>query len=1202
MQLLREPAKAPFTSSGLVELARHFTSDIYPMARLLSEAVKGVNLLFTKVGSVLNILLAPYELLTKYSLNFALKASKPSEFVEAPIEVYHESEFIEEAEEVNDDEGDQNYDEEEDEDLDHEEEEESLQNEDESAESSENADNQLPIDEEIVIESWNTDFLADDLEEEEEEFPRRNLGILPHDVIMQERALLEQDVPQPYLNYRNIFRDEENVPGGLPWREFESDDIIQVLLQRSRNHQRQEPLPEVIFPRVFPDAAEHIQRLTIELSELAIEELLQEDSPDSEESPANILNVPEEGQILGRENEEAKSSSSEIHPPGLIEEEQQPNVPEGIDPSFLEALPDDIRNELLAQYRPARSESANDEFLQALPPEIRNEIINQQHPPQRPAQEMDNATFVASLTTDLRREVLMTATEEFLNTLPPDLVAEARILQERVNHRDQYLIGRQPPVLKKKSHIEEDKTIAAIVSDEKLSNSLQPADDSLLELLLKGLYLSVSINRDVLSSVMLNLSVQPINRSKIIDGLVSLLLLQESAGEFPPKQLYGSEIFLENYSKVHALVSIRIIDILQHLATCNPKVSSDMLAPIKYRLPLIKNIRNEETQGFQDLISLMDYTLFRTSTSHLTPLVALISTISSKLGGKIPSLDQLAVNRLCSLLSFESLNDATVKNIVEMVTKLSEIEDNKEKVAKALKFELKLIGEEVLVTLNKQGTSINGIKEIQLLRLCKVITGVTGISDDIDFLWKPLTDVLNSITERETQLASTTNPVLNKLLPLIESFFISHYDRANNPTFRQFTEKNGRVINLLIRQNPNLLHDTFNSLILKFSILLDFENKRVYFKTALREIRQDRGHDSIRLHVRRSEIFMDSFHQLKVKSPAEMLGKLRVQFVGEDGLDAGGLTREWYGVLSREMFNPNYALFIPSANGVSFQPNSMSSINSEHIQFFKFVGRIIGKALCDGFQLDVYFTRSFYKHILGQEVTYQDMEDLDVDFYKSLKALMEINLNESELHEYYFAYEEEEFGKLQVKELIPDGKSKRVTEENKIDYIKLLCHMKMTKNIQTQIEAFKAGFHELVPAELISIFDSKELELLISGLPNIELDDLQNNTDYHNYTKDSPVIVWLWEILEEFSREERAEFIQFVTGSSKVPLEGFKALPGMGGFQKFQIHKSFASTDRLPSAHTCMNQLDLPEYPSKEKLRQRLKYAISEGKEGFGFV
>mmetsp|Transcript_23998 Transcript_23998/g.23750 ORF Transcript_23998/g.23750 Transcript_23998/m.23750 type:complete len:303 (+) Transcript_23998:1891-2799(+) len=302
------------------------------------------------------------------------------------------------------------------------------------------------------------------------------------------------------------------------------------------------------------------------------------------------------------------------------------------------------------------------------------------------------------------------------------------------------------------------------------------------------------------------------------------------------------------------------------------------------------------------------------------------------------------------------------------------------------------------------------------------------------------------------------------------------------------------------------------------------------------------------------------------------------------------------------MFNPNYALFIPSANGVLFQPNPLSYVNAEHLQFFKFVGRIIGKALCDGYALDVYFTRSFYKHILGQEVNYQDMEDIDPEFYKNLKYLLDISLTENEFHEYYFAYEEEEFGKLIIKELIPNGAQIRVTEDNKMEYIKLLCSMKTTKNIEEQINAFLEGFYEMVPKELIGIFDSKELELLISGLPDIDLEDLRANTEYHNYTRDSQVIRWLWEVLYEFSQEERAEFLQFVTGSSKVPLEGFKALAGMSGPQKFQIHKSFTTVDRLPTAHTCMNQLDLPEYTSKDMVYSRIKLAISEGKEGFGFM
>ena len=225
----------------------------------------------------------------------------------------------------------------------------------------------------------------------------------------------------------------------------------------------------------------------------------------------------------------------------------------------------------------------------------------------------------------------MTANEEFLSTFPPDLVAEARLLQERVMHRDNYLLRRQPQVQRKKPLLEEDKIIAGIVNDERLSSGLVQVEDSLLEVLLKGLYLSVPINREIYSSLLLNLTAQQANRQKILDGLVSLLIHLDGSGDFPPHHLYGSDNFLENYNKVYAIVSVRIIDVLQYLFTSNPKVSMDLVNLARCRVPLIRGMRPEETQGFQDLISLMDQQLFRTSTSHLTPLVTLISLGESAL-------------------------------------------------------------------------------------------------------------------------------------------------------------------------------------------------------------------------------------------------------------------------------------------------------------------------------------------------------------------------------------------------------------------------------------------------------------------------------------------------------------------------------------------------------------------------------------------
>ena len=125
------------------------------------------------------------------------------------------------------------------------------------------------------------------------------------------------------------------------------------------------------------------------------------------------------------------------------------------------------------------------------------------------------------------------------------------------------------------------------------------------------------------------------------------------------------------------------------------------------------------------------------------------------------------------------------------------------------------------------------------------------------------------------------------------------------------------------------------------------------------------------------------------------------------------------------------------------------------------------------------------------------------------------------------------------------------------------------------------------------------LELIISGTPDYDMVDLKQNTEYQGYFASSKVIQWFWEIVHEFSKEDKARLIQFVTGTSKVPLEGFKGLQGVSGPQKFQIVKAY-NTELLPCAHTCFNSLDLPDYQSKKELQEKLLIAIREGA-GFGF-
>ena len=175
-----------------------------------------------------------------------------------------------------------------------------------------------------------------------------------------------------------------------------------------------------------------------------------------------------------------------------------------------------------------------------------------------------------------------------------------------------------------------------------------------------------------------------------------------------------------------------------------------------------------------------------------------------------------------------------------------------------------------------------------------------------------------------------------------------------------------------------------------------------------------------------------------------------------------------------------------------------------------------------------------------------------------------------------------------------------MTNENKHEYVKLIVENRLTTAIKDQLHAFLAGFHDIIPRDLVEIFSEKELELLISGVPDIDIDDWKNNTDYRGYSSTSPQVQWFWRTVRSLDQEERAKLLQFTTGTSKVPLEGFAHLQGIGGKQKFQIHKDFGKVDRLPSAHTCFNQLDLPMYETYEQLKERILVAITEGATGFG--
>jgi E3 ubiquitin-protein ligase NEDD4 len=211
------------------------------------------------------------------------------------------------------------------------------------------------------------------------------------------------------------------------------------------------------------------------------------------------------------------------------------------------------------------------------------------------------------------------------------------------------------------------------------------------------------------------------------------------------------------------------------------------------------------------------------------------------------------------------------------------------------------------------------------------------------------------------------------------------------------------------------------------------------------------------------------------------------------------------------MFNPFYCLFEYSAHdNYTLQINPHSGINPEHLNYFKFIGRVVGLAVFHRRFLDAFFVVSFYKMILKMSVKLADMEAIDADFYRSLVWMLENDITDA--LDLTFSTEDDRFGEVVTVELKPGGEEIPVTNENKKEYVDLVTNWRIQKRIDEQFQNFAAGFNELIPQDLINVFDERELELLIGGIAEMDVDDWKKHTDYRGYTESDDVIQWFWKV------------------------------------------------------------------------------------------
>jgi ubiquitin-protein ligase E3 C len=262
---------------------------------------------------------------------------------------------------------------------------------------------------------------------------------------------------------------------------------------------------------------------------------------------------------------------------------------------------------------------------------------------------------------------------------------------------------------------------------------------------------------------------------------------------------------------------------------------------------------------------------------------------------------------------------------------------------------------------------------------------------------------------------------------------------------------------------------------------------------------------------------------------------------------------------------------------------------------------MIGKALYDGIQFDAQFALFFLRSCVGHQNYLDDLQGLDAQIYSSLMKLKSMtDPEEIESMGLTFAVDTRVYGSVRSVELVPGGASLAVTSENKMRFLYLMSDWYLNKQMARQANAFQRGMWSLVPPQWLRMFAADELRLLLSGSPRVNLADLQAHTTYSSgYSANHEVIQWFWSILHEATPEQIGLFLRFCTSCSRAPLLGFGFLqPG------FCIQRVNADEheQNLPTAATCMNLLRLPRYGSRERLKEKLLYAITAASTGFGLT
>ncbi|XP_019534612.2 probable E3 ubiquitin-protein ligase HERC4 isoform X2 [Aedes albopictus] len=347
------------------------------------------------------------------------------------------------------------------------------------------------------------------------------------------------------------------------------------------------------------------------------------------------------------------------------------------------------------------------------------------------------------------------------------------------------------------------------------------------------------------------------------------------------------------------------------------------------------------------------------------------------------------------------------------------------------------------------------------------------------------------------------------------------------------------------------------------------------------------------LNVSRENIVSDTIRELAHCPTNELKKPLKIKFHGEEAEDAGGLRKEFFMLVLKDILDPKYGMFktYEDSRAIWF----MEDFYDNDPNMFSLIGAICGLAIYNFTIINLPFPLALYKKLLDEPVGLSDLKDLSPTVAQSMQSILDYAEPDfAEVFDLTFSITREYFDVMRTIELQPGGDKMRVTLDNKEEFVRLYIDYVLNKSVEESFKQFRLGFMKVCGGSVLKLFKAHELMAVVIGNEEYDWHVLEENAEYKNgYKSSDPTIRWFWEVFHELPLEEKKKFLLFLTGCDRIPLQGMKAI---------KIHIQPTPDDKfLPVAHTCFNLLDLPQYQTKEKLKYKLLQAIQQT-QGFSLV